>query len=202
MKNVEIFQRVYERILREADLGDIEFSPNRTDGVSNDEPNTPEEEELYNDLKYWVIAERASDTLPDTVKTLLDDPKYNHFFIPPRSDETMYRGVGLTASELQDLIGRPPGAKGTANGKFKIDLIKPVASWTRNYNVAEYFAGAGAVHGRYCVVLTARAGDNPGQLLDLEVIVKKIDRLASWAYEEEILALGEVTAIGVEWWTR
>ena len=85
--------------IREAiDLGKVQFSPVRTDFVNKDEPNTPEEEQLYQTLKSrMTLGRHLSPTDAQTIIDLLDSkygqaPGGSGFFSEPAPDQSLFRG--------------------------------------------------------------------------------------------------------------
>ena len=205
MKREAIYERVLRRLLREAspDLGNVEFSPDRKDPALRNEPNTPEEDALYNDLRDWVVSVKASPTLPETIKTLMSHPKYSRFFREPGRIENLYRGVLLTDEDMIGILGSLPSVpEGGKALKFTVDLRNPVASWTRSPDIAYNFAAGNGSDGKtWSVILNARAGDNPGVFLDLHGILTQLNGWADYLSEEEVLATDTVTARGLKWYS-
>jgi len=87
------------RYIREAiDLGNIQFAPARIDKVDTSEPNTPEEEELYNALSDRLGNFRQLDQqTADKLKSLINSSKYGEdgsgfFGSPEDKSSPLYRG--------------------------------------------------------------------------------------------------------------
>jgi len=96
------------RYIREAiDMGQVQFSPNRTDGANKDEPNTPEEDELYNDL--FARIKLGRHLTPKNAQIIIDllDSRYGQapggsgFFVEPPQDQQLYRGQSFDVEWLK-----------------------------------------------------------------------------------------------------
>ena len=114
--------RLLRRYIREAiDLGKIQFAPNRVDSETEEarrkafppdgqEPNTPEEEELYQELLLRVTkGKHFSDETAKTILALLDSKygsKGSGFFSEPPPNEPLYRGQVFDTSWMEQHI--PP----------------------------------------------------------------------------------------------
>jgi len=99
------------RYLREAiDLGQIQFSPDRTDGVSTEEQNTPEEEDLYYKLTDRIT--KGSHITPETAQIIIDllDSRYGRsgsgFFLEPPPNVELYRGHKVTNEWLSKHVSK------------------------------------------------------------------------------------------------
>lgn len=99
--------RLLRRYVKEAiDLGNVQFSPVRTDFVNKDEPNTPEEEQLYQMLKSrMTLGRHLSPTDAQTIIDLLDSkygqaPGGSGFFVEPSADTNLYRGQDVDRAWL------------------------------------------------------------------------------------------------------
>ena len=95
--------RLLRRYIREAiDLGNVQFSPKRRDGVDQTEPNTPEEEALYQSLIKRVEGQAPLDAANAKIlKDLINSKEYgvggSGFFGGPASPSAgqtsmLYRG--------------------------------------------------------------------------------------------------------------
>jgi len=102
------------RYIREAiDLGDTQFSPERTDGVDTSEPNTPEEQELYNKLLGRAQGSGALDAkLTKTLRDLINSEKYGpdgsgFFGGPDNTSQLLYRGHAYTQRWVDKHVADP-----------------------------------------------------------------------------------------------
>ena len=207
MKRDIIYKRVMRRLLRESglDMGDIEFSPNRLDGVPRGEHNTPFEEKRFMEIGDWITKAMSSPDLGRKIEKLIKDPKYGDFFRKPESGE-IYRGLSMNKEDLLDLLGMEQGydlpADGYETGRFNIELLyNSVSSWTKDREVAENFSeeNINASAAPYAVILTARAEENPGKLLDLQRVEQLTDMWQGFVNESEVLAVSTIKAFQVEW---
>jgi hypothetical protein len=86
------------RYIKEAiDLGKVQFSPSRVDGVNSTEPNTPEENALYNSLQRRIIGmEDIDEKTAHILSQLINSEKYGKrgsgFFQGPQLGTQLYRG--------------------------------------------------------------------------------------------------------------
>lgn len=92
-------EKILRAYIREAiDLGNIQFSPYRTDGADTSEPNTPEEEAIYGALVRRIVHNEPIDPaevaiLSDLVKSKRYGEEGSGFFAGPRNpNSTLFRG--------------------------------------------------------------------------------------------------------------
>lgn len=215
-------ERVLRRLLREAggdiDLGDVEFSQHRTDGVPTDEPDTPEEKALYGELMSWVGSSNIWEGEKTTklLQRLLLHPKYKGFFTRPRAGSTLYRGISsvpidkvrgwLRAGGEAEALAAFDG--GPAAGETPTRLIvtpgdKGMASWTYSeWTARKKFAETKSDPGsdKCDLVFAASADDNTGSFLDLSRIQAAVPDLRYAGEDEsEVLALRHVQLSSLRW---
>lgn len=212
-----LHEKVMRRLLREAeedlDLGNVEFSPARSDGVSNREQNTPFEDLLYSQLDAWIRGEDGHKLKgpggADDILRLMKHPKYSRFFKEAEAGTEVYRGVAMTREQLGRMIDRDPAdlpPEGEVEGKFPAALARRsgAASWTYDESRASTFAEVRVEStASFSVVWTAEVDDNPGVFLDLWRVVLRTSKNPVWnvfSAEAEVLALRPVTACRVRWW--
>lgn len=210
--------RLRAMIREELDLGRVVFSPERRDGVPTDEPNTPDEQEIYDGLGAWVWDKRrgADRDMVADIKTLMGDPRYSDFFSPPSPGTVLYRGlhsvpwdvitskwlVGPENKVAYDALDNKP--RGEVECDFVMRLSVGWDAWTTDLDVAKRFARSGNLGpalGDLNVVLVARAGDSPRSFFDLSAIQRAVPSLmfSSGIDEGETLAIGPVAVTGIVW---
>jgi hypothetical protein len=215
-KQTKLIENVMERLLREAradaDLGDVEFSPIRSDGVPTDEPNTPFEDLVLDQIGNWVAGDGdlKGPGGADDLATLMRHPTYSRFFKEATPGETLYRGVAMTREQLAGILGRDPKKlprRGSATGTFTAGPRRGAAgaSWSYDDEQAEYFAEAAVESSQRqgCVVFAASVDDNPGALLDLRWMLQRILRspfLRRFIEEAEVVALRPLRVASLRWW--
>ena len=88
---LKITESVYRRLIQEQlpDLGDVQFSPQRIDGVPTDEPNTDDEKRLRYDLQAWIKYNSLPSNTAGQIRDLIKSPKYKNFFHTIDSDNTL-----------------------------------------------------------------------------------------------------------------
>ena len=208
---MSLYESVLKRLLKEAqlDLGDVQFSPNRTDGALRSEPNTPDEERIFRALKGWVSSATVDPNDINDIKNLMSSPKYGKFFKEPPRDAEVYRGIKVTQEVIAGWSGMPVDVlkdEDDADANFTINLKDSsggFASWTHDLSVAEDFAwgsGKATKRGNYGVVLVASVGVNPGTFLDFHDMRTKLSGFpVSSTWEQEVLALGPVRVSELAW---
>lgn len=210
----EVTERVLSRLLREVDLGSVQFSSKRSDGARRDEPNTPDEVAVERQISSWLEwdGDLRGPGGADDLKTLMSDPRYSKFFKGPPGDADVFRGVSMFPAALAAALGVSPenlGDKGEAEGSYVVPLRRDSAgaSWTLEEQAAEQFAKLNALHDKsddvYCVVWTADPNENPGALLDLGSILRRTQNDPDWKVyrdEWEVVALAPIKAHSVRWW--
>lgn len=208
------------RILREAEyweadppshLGRFAFAPQRSkEGVPH-ESNLPVESRLLRGIRDYIISAERSIS-PDALDALLDvlrSKEYPDVFLQPTPDTMVFRGMHLgdeAMGQLARAMGMDPEDEGygTPGVKYPVSFtFKPLTgriatSWSRSMESAEEFTdntdySSDRVFG---VVLSARAGDNPGKLLDLERIYKIADRM-DFSPEREVMGFGDIRVSGL-----
>lgn len=190
------------------DLGDIVFSPNRTDGVSRSERNTYDEGNLYFNIVRWVNSwDPLKQNYVDMIKDLMKSEKYGSFFSELEPGIKIYRGIGnVQPDKLAKWLGITDVTQlpriGRQDGNW---TMKPASGNTTSYTTDMYtakdFSGSkyhGKKAGTFQVLLHANSADNPGILFDLERVLEKIKDSVGFV-ESEILALGPVNVSQISW---
>ena len=221
---VKVMQRLLCEARKSVDLGNIVFSPNRTDGAPTGEPDTPDEAKLYEDLLMWVFGGRFQDpetTIP-LLKKLLTHPRYKKFFVHPQAGSVLYRGISsvpivkvegwLSSGGHHDAL--EAFHNGPRIGHISTSLlVKPgdagATSWTYDETIArikfsETKDDPGV--GKCDLVFEAAASDNKGIFLDMTRMQSAVADLRFVASggeveenEMEVIALGQVTLSGMRW---
>lgn len=208
MDKSRIIEAVCRRLLREApDLGEIEFSPSRLDGVDTGEADTPEEKALAKEIMRWLDAASAPPNFSSKLKELMSHPDYSRFFHPPDPGSTVYRGKTMSPSALADMLGvdvHDLGSSGQMKGNFTVPVRKNVASWTYERHIADEFANrpnSRTQEDHLAVIFEAHVDDNVGHFVDMVDMVRRVSRWRAYQREEEVLALspGPTNIFQITW---
>jgi hypothetical protein len=191
------------------DYGEYAFATKRVRGPKVPrEPDTPEEIGAYEELAgYFDLNRPVSDEVVDSLRAALASGEYSDVLREPSG--TVYRGMVVTGEELQRLLKmrRQPGPSGQVEGRFRYEPVgNGVSSWTTDRKVAAdyadpsktFFTGKQLV-GRYGVVLSAEASDNPGRFLVGTDGLYRLHAAVQFVKEAEALALGPVRFSGASW---
>ena len=194
---------------RNAAYGDYAFAKMRVRGPKVPrEPDTPSEADAYEELNaYFDLNRGVSDGVAADLRAQLASGAYSDVLREPTG--TVYRGMIVTGDELKSLLRlrRDPPPSGEAEGRFLYEpLGNAVSSWSSKRSVAEDYAdvskssfSASQLRGRYCVVLTAEASDNPGIFLSGPDGLYRLHAAVQFSKEAEALALGPVRFTSASW---
>lgn len=194
------------------DLGDIVFSPLRTDGVPKNEPNTEFEQNLLNSFNRWIISwKRLKSSDIEIIKTLMSSKKYGDTFKEPESNVTLYRGLtGLSSKTLMNWLNVtnekdiPPS--GTCEGKWTMHPIQGevIDSYTTSFKVADEFSKGkygSPPNGTYSVIIETKVSENnPQTFFDIDFVMSKL-RLANDSHfaEYEVISMSPVNISRISW---
>lgn len=147
--------RLLRRYVREAiDLGNIQFSPDRRDGASTNEPNTPEEEKLHSYLLgrlsgFSHLNTKTANTLIDLINSDKYGERGSGFFAGPvNKQEALYRGQNFDEAWFNEYIdgdiSEVKAIKGKSNAHKQLDA----ADSSINFNFKKsFFFGPGKNEG-------------------------------------------------------
>lgn len=202
--------------INEIDLGDIEFAPDRKDiyYLEREEPNTPEEDELWNCIISWVNdIKQPSKQAFDNLVGAMRHPKYKKFFNEPAGSVTVYRGLSVHEEKLAKWLGigveelrKKP--RGFADGDWTFKPRDPnerFVSYTRNERTAYIFSALNPIqNGGYRIVVEAHISLNPEIFFDLNGVLNRIDNengifSIDIEKEAEVIATGPVKVSRI-WW--
>jgi hypothetical protein len=189
-------------------LGRFAFAPQREEQGIPPEENLPVEDRILHDLQQYIKTS-GRDPSPEAVDALLrilESGEYPDVFLRPDRDDALYRGMSLG----EEAMGRLAAAMGMdiddleEGGEYPVSFaFKPLpgrvaTSWSLSRESAEEFTdntdySSDLVYG---VLLGARAGDNPGRLLDLDVLYG-VTGMRAYRPEREVMAFGDVKVSGV-----
>ena len=211
-------EAIRRMIQEEIDLGKIVFSPGRRDGVPTDEPNTQEEQDIFDALDKWVHdqSELSARALHDDIPELMRDPRYSDFFHPPPAGRPIYRGLnnvswgkitdkwltGPANAAALDMLDNNTRDPGRAECDFVVRPSGGWDSWTHELSVAKRFAAQSPqIVGQINLVLVAHPEDNDMKLFDLGDVQRKVPDLmfTRGVDESEVFALGPVRVSGIIW---
>lgn len=204
----------------EDDLGKVVFSPNRTDDVPKDEPNTYMEDMVFRNLRAWIRDYEPINKESIAILTAaLDDPKYNDYIrrAPP---EDVFRGMATSKSLLAKWLGMDPATmppKGQSDTDYVLKpggrfggMIKPL-SFSRSADTAKAFAET-AKHNvnptsqEYSSVIyvlwqadTVYGGN---EFIDVEWMQMRTSKLSPGGSESEVLSFKPVKCTNVWWWSE
>lgn len=203
-------------IREELDFGKVIFAPERGDistPVSEREPNTRQEQELYNSLKGWVREKIPFGHLESTILDAMNDPRYSDFFHPPPLDTPVYRGLHdvdwgiitdkfLTGNHNAEALEKADDAAGSGLGGYvSCDFMtenRGMTSWTRDLEVAKRFAVQKSSI-PINIVLEALPRLSADAMFDLNAVQKEVPDLMFHPQidEGEIIAFGPVRVTGI-----
>jgi len=218
--------QLLRRYIREAiDLGNIQFSPSRLDGAEKTEPNTPEEDELYNSLYRRVsgIANVDSKTA-EKLSQLIDSEKYgtrgSGFFQGPPPNTTLYRGHAVGREWVRKHIPANYSIKTSTSPRRLVDAevvplktpyvfeerrgwtYKPMTAsiWAIDYAMGTQDLGPGDNRNKnFAVVYVINIDDVPhNAMLDFQHSVYKTSAGDTFANEQEVMNLFPITVTSVK----
>lgn len=144
MKYSRLYEQVLRRLLREEpDFGEVVFSPYRSDDVSKEEPNTPEEDRILSAIQTWFSKQEPFS--PEDMALVKDamHGKYSDFFKAPTSG-TLYRGMAaIPRAQLAKWLGMKTEdvpAKGSQDTSFVASRKQGMESWTTDLRIAKRFS--------------------------------------------------------------
>lgn len=214
LTEVQLRRIVCEASYWEADppshLGRFAFAPQREEQGIPPEENLPVEDRILHDLQQYIKTS-GRDPSPEAVDALLrilESGEYPDVFLRPDRDDALYRGMRLG----EEAMGRLAAAMGMdiddleEGGEYPVSFaFKPLpgrvaTSWSLSRESAEEFtdapAGRKSPEREFGVLLGAWAGDNPGRLLDLDVLYG-VTGMRAYRPEREVMAFGDVKVSGV-----
>ena len=202
------------RIIREElDLGKVVFAPERGDiktPVSEREPNTPQEQELYDAFDDWVHNTVPFGHMEQMILDAMTDPRYSNFFRPPAPNRPVFRGLHNVDWEVitnKFLVG-PQNAAALEKADTNIDPgfvscdftteDKGMTSWTRSLSVAKRFAVQKSAS-QMNIVLMAFPRLSEDAMFDLSAVQRKVPDLMFHPQidEGEVIAFGPVRVTGI-----
>lgn len=198
-----VYESVCRKLLREIELGKVEFSTNRVDGVDKTEPDTPDEQRLYTMLTSWFGGAVERPGLASDLMAAADDPRYSDFFRWVPDGVTLYRGMDMNDGPLARMLGVDINELDSLGGRRdRPFVVKPrggkgVTSWTTKLSEAERFASHGG--SAWWVVVRTVTGPETGRFIDAGAMAAKVSNWRQFRGEGEALALGPVRAVGATW---
>lgn len=213
--NQNIYHKILQRLLRESsDLGEIEFSPIRTDGVDTAEPDTDSEKIVLKGIVSWMKAPVIGRRYLPAIRAAASTPKYAPFFNAPKG-VTIYRGMSLSVYKLKQWLGVSYDDKIGLEGEKSVNLTlgpgdNGGASWTYEPFEARKFSSALAdeepEHADPEVILEATTDGVHGNFIDLYSIADKLTAGTLPTFggksEAEVLQLGPVRVHKIHWWNN
>lgn len=192
------FDDVEEEAPEGSPLGKFAF-PLRRRGVPP-EPDTPEEKRLFNALvAHFVDNIKLNAKAAMGIKDLLSQGLYPEVFSPPDQEE-VFRGMSVSKAWLSKTLGM--AAKDIpAKGSKEVETTYTPrngggSSWTVNKAItSKYFRDPSRVG----VVLHARTADNPGSFVMGPDHLYRLDFIAGFAYEKEVVGLGDIKIYKISW---
>ena len=217
----EVIRRMLVEEVAPDAMGDVVFSPNRTDDVPKDEPNTELETHLFNQLRGWIRDYMPmSHTSVELMNAAIDNPKY-YDYIHRAPPEDVYRGMTVKRTDLarwlgiSDPLSIPPKGQSDTTYVLKPEIsargIKPL-SFSRNDRTARAFAETATG------MFTAKASYQPGstlrvlwqadtqiggnEFIDIESMQRRTSKLSPGGEEGEVISFKPVQTVYVWWWTE
>jgi len=164
------------------------------------EPDTPEEKRLFNALvAHFADNIKLNAKTAMGIKDLLSQGLYPEVFSPPEQEE-VFRGMSVSKAWLSKTLGM--AAKDIpAKGSEEVETTYEPrngggSSWTVNKAItSKYFRDPSRVG----VVLHARVADNPGSFVMGPDHLYRLDFIAGFAYEKEVVGLGDIKVYKISW---
>ena len=191
----------------DAPLGQYAFAPERAAiwWDMPDEPNTPAEQKLYDDL-YKHIDKNISIT-DDAIALIIDliqSGLYPDVF-KPAADVPLYRGVVLPRETVESwgIIPDNPAVRKSVDRQFTpfdVDMVinprshQRATSWTTREDLAKHFTRyrGGNYAEQAKVVMVASPADNPDKFFDLSGFYTINNSTAHYMSEKEFLGAGAI----------
>lgn len=198
-------------------LGKVVFSPNRTDDVPRNEPNTKTEEDLFRELRLWILDYRPISLDGAALLTAaLDDPRY-YDYIHRAVPEDVYRGMFVSRKTFARWMNFDPETmpdKGQSDSSYVLrphsylGAVKPL-SFSRNSETARSFAEtakmdrpASAHAGMLYVLWQADTALGGNEFIDIESMQSKTSNMSPGSEESEVISFKPVRTTNVWWWTE
>lgn len=184
-----------------APLGRIAFAPRRSKKPY--EPNTPEEETLFRQIKRQFEDNKPFDAeVCGQVRRYLAKGWYSDVFKEPGA-AVVYRGMGITRASLNRWLLRVlkmkelPKNNGSAEVNYRYTpKSQGASSWTTSKTVANDFSMGKS---DYAVIFHARVEDNPNMFVTGPGGLYNIDGFETYETEKEAIGLGTIRIFKVEW---
>jgi len=164
------------------------------------EPDTPEEKRLFNALvAHFADNIKLNAKTAMSIKDLLSQGLYPEVFSSPDQEE-VFRGMSVSKAWLSKALGM--AAKDIpAKGSEEVGMTYKSrngggSSWTVNKAItSKYFRDPSRVG----VVLHARVADNPDSFVMGPDHLYRLDFIAGFAYEKEVVGLGDIKVYKISW---
>ena len=164
------------------------------------EPDTPEEKRLFNALvAHFVDNIKLNAKVAMGIKDLLSQGLYPEVFSPPDQEE-VFRGMSVSKAWLSKTLGMAAKDIPAKGSKEVGTTYEPRngggSSWTVDKaTTSKFFRDPSRVG----VVLHARTADNPGSFVMGPDHLYRIDFIAQFAYEKEVVGLGDIKVYKISW---
>lgn len=185
----------------EAVLGKFAFATKRR-GLPP-EIDTAEEKKLFQALDAHFndnlkLNKKASAQIQD----LLAQGLYPQVFSPPEQEE-VFRGMGVTKKWLANALRvnmKDIPAKGSQEvGMTYTPKTGGASSWTISRTVSKKFSDRTDRYDMVNVTLHARVSDNPNKFISGPGHLYKLDYIAQFAGEQEVIGLGDIKVYKITW---
>jgi len=164
------------------------------------EPDTPEEKRMYNALvAHFADNIKLNAKAAMGIKDMLSQGLYPEVFSPPGQKE-VFRGMSVSKAWLSKTLG--VAAKDIPEkGSKEVEMTYTPrggsgSSWTVNKEITSKFFRDPS---RVGVVLHARTADNPSNFVMGTDHLYKLDFIAGFANEEEVVGLGDIKVYKISW---
>ena len=195
------FSDIEEEAPTDAPLGRFAF-PLRRRGVPP-EPDTAEEKKLFQALDAHFNDDlKLNKKAVAQIEDFLVQGLYPQVFSPPAQDE-VFRGMGVTKKWLANALGmnmKEIPRKGSQEVEMTYTpKVGGASSWTISKVVSNKFSDRTDRYDRVNVTLHARISDNPDKFISGPDHLYKLDYIAQFANEKEVIGLGNIKVYKISW---
>lgn len=195
------FVDVEEEAPPDAPLGRYAF-PLKRRGLPP-ESDTPEEKRLFQALDaHFNDNLKLNRKAATQIEDFLAQGLYPQVFSPPEEDE-VFRGMGVSKQWLAKALGVKvndiPRRGSQEVGMTYTPKAGGVSSWTTSKTVSSKFSDSSDKYNVVSVILHARVSDNPNKFISGPEHLYKLDYIAQFANEKEVIGLGDIVVYKISW---
>lgn len=200
-KGLSKFSDAEEEAPADAPLGRFAF-PLKRRGLPP-EPDTAEEKKLFQALDaHFNDNLKLNKKAAAQIEDFLAQGLYPQVFSPPEEGE-VFRGMGVSkqwlAKALSVSIKDIPKKGNQEISMTYSPKTGGVSSWTTSKTVSSKFSDSSDKYNVVSVTLHARVSDNPNKFISGPEHLYKLDYIAQFANEKEVIGLGDIVVYKISW---